>query len=198
MDELLDVALATFATYGYEKTTLRDVASRFSVSTPNLYNYVDGKRDLYMRSVQRALERWRDSVASLVAKHTDPVERFHVMVRAAMAYVESDAVLRAILMNDPEILSVSSGVDRFGEVNRGARDMIAKTLSAGIESGRFLPVDIDSVTDFLFSTYMMFLLKRFSFGEGEQAMAVFDECIEIIVRGLLKPQDNRETPGGIE
>ena len=186
-EELLETALRVFARYGYGKTTLDDIAAEVSMTKANLYNYVRSKQDLYHRSVCYALEKWRYVVARKMQHGKRPAERLYVMIREAMVYIEENHQLQQLLIHDKRIFSISPETDQFSEVNAAARDLLCSTIKEGMQSGEFYQVNPELVTEYLFSNYMMFLMKRYVIREGEHTSQVFDESLKIIVRGLVKP-----------
>jgi TetR/AcrR family transcriptional regulator len=55
---ILDAAQDVFATYGYEGSTIDEVAARAGISKPNLHYYYKRKKDLYLAVLRRTLEIW--------------------------------------------------------------------------------------------------------------------------------------------
>jgi AcrR family transcriptional regulator len=55
LGEIMDVAEALFARYGFEGTSLRQVADGVNMSQPNFYNYFSSKEKLYESVVARSL-----------------------------------------------------------------------------------------------------------------------------------------------
>ncbi|HPR50155.1 MAG TPA: TetR/AcrR family transcriptional regulator [Deltaproteobacteria bacterium] len=187
-NEIFDAALKLFALYGYKKTTVEDVAEKVGMTKSNLYFYVKNKRDLYEKTVSRALERWRDSVARAIGETDDVVEKFSVMAKESFAYLAGEEDLRAICMKDPNIFTLTPREDRFYEINFGAMQLIKSILVQGIEEGRFYPVDVDHTTELFFSIYIMFLIKTYVKSEGISSVRMYDEGLKIILRGLCRDQ----------
>ena len=191
-NEILDAALKVFAAYGFRKTTVEDVAEKVSMTKSNLYFYIRNKQDLYEKTVSRALQRWRDSVAQAVSETDDVVEKFSVMAKQSFAYLADDEDLRRVCMKDPGIFSLSPEEDRFSEINLGAMQLIRSILVQGIEEGRFHPVDVDHVTELFFSIYIMFLIKTYVKSQGISSVRMYDEGLKIILRGLCVDRQVRE------
>ena len=55
---ILDAADDVFATYGYEGSTIDEVAARAGISKANLHYYYRRKKDLYLAVLRRTLEIW--------------------------------------------------------------------------------------------------------------------------------------------
>jgi AcrR family transcriptional regulator len=56
-DAVLESALATFARFGYRKTSMEEVARAAHISRPGLYFLFDSKEALFRAAVTRSLER---------------------------------------------------------------------------------------------------------------------------------------------
>jgi AcrR family transcriptional regulator len=184
--DIFNAALKLFARYGFKKTTVEDVAAEVGMTKSNLYFYVANKRELYELTVGSALIQWRDSVAAAILPVDDVVEKFTVMAAKSFEYLSNHEALRSILIMDPGIFTLSPAEDRFYEINQGAMLLIKDILIQGIKEGRFYDVDIDHMTELLFSVYIMFLIKTYIKSEGSSAVRMYEEGVALIVRGLCR------------
>lgn len=184
--EILDAALKIFARYGYKKATVEDVASCIGMTKGNIYFYVKSKKELYERTVRYGLSSWRDSIADAIRGIDRADERFYVMAVNAYEYLDTHEDLRAIVEKDPAIFSLSPGEDRFRDVNLGAMDIMRGILDQGVRSGAFHPVDVNHITEFLFSVYIMFLIRAYVKSEGSSVSVMYREGLALLMRGLCR------------
>ncbi len=184
--EILAAALKVFARYGFKKTTMEDVAAEAGMTKSNIYFYVAGKRELYEHAIRNALIQWRDSVAEAISEKEDAVEKFRVMASMSFEYLSHQQDLRSILIMDPGIFTLSHAEDRFYEINQGAMLLIKDILLQGISEGRFYEVDVEHTTEFLFSIYIMFLIKTYVKSEGSSTFRMYEEGTALILRGLCR------------
>jgi len=182
---LYQASLELFANFGYKKTTVEDVADKLSMTKGNLYFYVKNKKQLYELTIVHALTQWQEYVKRAVDKQTDPVDKFQTMAVSARAYIEKNAPLRRVIMNDPNIFTLSPKEDRFSEVNQAAMAILKGILEQGIELKCFYPMDVDQVTIYLFSVYMMFLIKTYVKADQTSSKKLFATAVELNLRGLL-------------
>ena len=63
--------------------------------------------------------------------------------------------------------------------------ILRQILEQGIEQKCFYPMDVDQVTIYLFSVYMMFLIKTYVKADRGSAKKLFTTAIELNLRGLL-------------
>lgn len=183
---ILETALHYFARFGYKKTSLEDIAGELGMTKSNLYFYAADKQDLYTRAVRLALSRWRESVAAFVDKECDVTRKFRVMSVCSFEYLAENNDLRAIAENDPSVFSLSPKEDRYFDINEEARDIIRSILTQGIRDGVFRSVDIADTTDFIFSIYFMFLIRAYVKSEKNETTQLFDQGLEIIIKGLMQ------------
>ena len=182
---ILEAALRTFARYGFKKTTLEDIAGELGMTKGNLYLYVKDKRDLYERSVSHAFREWQERVAGDMEGKKDVVVRFRVMCVKAYQYLSLNEDLQSVVLRDPTIFTLSPGEDRFYSVNVAAVEMIKRLLEQGIREERFRKVDVESMAEFLFSIYIMFILRSYLKSEGKPVEAIFEAAVDLMINGLL-------------
>lgn len=179
-------ALTLFAHYGYRKTTVEDIAGKLGMTKSNLYFYVKNKRDLYEKTVSHALEKWRKSISSQIDAAGSAYDKMAVAARQSFEYLKNEDELRALLMKDPDIFTLSTKEDRYYEVNLRAMQMLKDVIRQGIDEGVFYPVDVDHVTEFLFSVYIMFLIKNYVKTDNSSSDRMYEEGLALIFRGLCK------------
>lgn len=179
-------ALRVFARYGYRRTRVEDIADELGMTKGNLYLYVENKRDLYEKAVAHGLLRWQDMVSKAIEKIDDVVEQFLVMCRKSYTYLSRDVSLRTVLINDPSIFPLSSKEDPFYEINHASMQLLRRVLEKGILQGKFREVDVDHVTELLYSVYVMFIIKTYVKSEGKSTQKMFEQGLDVIMHGLLK------------
>ena len=96
--------------------------------------------------------------------------------------------MRKILMDDPSIFPLSPRKIRFPGIDNTSLDMIKMLLTKGIDQGVFRRVDVEPVSEFLYSIYVMFIIKTYVKSEGNTASEMYEKGIDLILNGLLVPQ----------
>lgn len=186
LHRIYDAALKVFAQYGFKRTRVEDVAAELGMTKGNLYLYVKDKRDLYEKAVSHGLLRWQGKVRDSISGIDDVEEQFLLMCKKSFMYLSRDVALRTVLINDPSIFPLSVREDRFAEINRASMDLLKSVLKRGIEEKRFREVNVTYVTELLFSIYVMFIIKTYIKSEVKSAGRMFDQAVDLILRGLLR------------
>jgi AcrR family transcriptional regulator len=183
---IYEAALRVFARYGYRRTRVEDIADELGMTKGNLYLYVENKRDLYEKAVAHGLFRWQEMVVKAIEKIDDVVEQFLVMCKKSYSYLSRDVSLRTVLVNDPTVFPLSSKEDPFYEINHASTQLLREVLQRGVRQGKFREVDVDQVSELLYSVYVMFIIKTYVKSEGKSTQKIFEQGLDIILHGLLK------------
>ena len=184
--QIYEAALKLFARHGYRKTSVVDIANELGMVKGNLYIYALNKRDLYEKAISNSFIRWQSRVAEAISSVEDIVDKFRIMSIKAYDYLHQDRDLRIIVQQDPTIFNISPSEDRFYEINKNSLEMIGDVLKQGIKQGRFRKVDIDSTSEFLFSVYIMFIIRTYVKTEDRTSRKLFETGLDILINGLIK------------
>lgn len=187
-ETIFETALIVFARFGFRRTRMEDIADELDMATATLYRYVKDKRDLYEKTVSFGIQRWQAKVFEAVSPIADVTAQFVTMCRKGYGYLAEDVNLRQIMINDPTIFPLSPRKVRFPEIDAASIGLIKTILQKGIDTGVFRPIDVDHTAELFYSIYVMFIIKAYVKSEERSTREMFDEGLDLILNGLLKPQ----------
>jgi AcrR family transcriptional regulator len=106
---ILDAAAQIFLTAGYERTTIRAVASAAGVDAGLVMHYFESKQELYRRVIDAA------PVPEISGAPAEATEQILAMLadRLASTPVASLALLRSMLTNPEAASAASAGIARY-------------------------------------------------------------------------------------
>ena len=155
-DEILRTAFQRFRIYGYNKTTMAEIAEDGDMSAANLYRYFDNKESLAKACINLHIE--------------ERIDRIHIAIR--QPGLTASNKLRALTMTSLEhchsIYSqeyhlnhlIQQITTKYPEVVhekiRHIEYAIASVLSEGIENEEFHDVDIESTARAIYSAISSF------------------------------------------
>ena len=183
--QIFDTALQVFAHYGYRQTTMEQVAGKLGMTKSSLYFYCSGKEDLYNQAVAHALLQWQAHVRQAVEAEGDVVKKLVTLAITSNQYLAENGDLRTIIINDPQIQSITPAEDRYPNIGAASYGMLKQLLVQGMAEGKFKPVDVYRAADFLYSIHCMFVVKTYVKEEGQSAQDIYRSGIELILQGLL-------------
>ena len=139
-ERILAAAGARFMHYGYQKTTMAEIARDLDMSTGNLYRFFPSKLDI-AEAIALFHEKDEDALLERLTENLeDPVEAYRNFCRTVLeetfrVIAESRKVFeiaQAISSERPQFANRRLATERI---------FIARILQAGIEKGQFAPVD---------------------------------------------------------
>ena len=185
IETIYDVALSVFAEFGFQKTTMQDIAGQLNMTKGNLYLYVKNKKDLYHKTISHALLKWQSKVLVAVDNETDVKEKFSVMCFKAVEYLSNDKKLRQVLNRDPEIFPMFPSKDPFYDINRNSVELIKAILKQGIAEKIFRDIDPDRVSEVVFMVYKMFIIRMYIKTEDKLIHEMFEDTVDLFAHGLF-------------
>lgn len=182
--QILEAALQIFARFGYRQATMELIAGKLGMTKSSLYFYCNNKEDLYNKAVEYALLKWQSSVKESIDQETDIVRKLVVLAKSSIGYLSKDDNLRTIIINDPQIQSITPSEDRYPNVGHASYNMLKQIIQQGMDEKRFRAMDIEHVTGFLYSIHCMFVVKTYIKAEGQSAQEMYQVGLETIINGL--------------
>jgi AcrR family transcriptional regulator len=83
-DSILSVAQDIFTRYGYQKTTMNDIARGMGKGKSSIYYYFDRKEDIFSAVVEKELSELRRKILASVEEADGPREKLKVYVKERM------------------------------------------------------------------------------------------------------------------
>src|SRR5262245_888983 len=103
MERVLDAAAELLVRWGYHKVTIDEIARQAGIGKGTVYLHFRTKEALFLTVVLRA--QWRSLVQILDGMAPDPAEALPSrIIRTGYLVVAADPVLRALYLNDAEVL----------------------------------------------------------------------------------------------
>lgn len=97
-ERLLDAARSCFAESGFHGASVEEIAGRAGFSTGALYSNFDGKEDLFLVLMERAIDEHAAEIARAVAERPTVTERAAGGARQWMAMIEREPELLLLFM----------------------------------------------------------------------------------------------------
>lgn len=92
-EKILSVAVNEFAYNGFNNANINTIAKKAEVSVGSLYKYFDTKTDLFLTSVNYALQNLEIIMETIVESQEDVMIKLEKLVRVAIEFSRSNSVL---------------------------------------------------------------------------------------------------------
>lgn len=142
LDAVLTVAVAAFNEYGYEATSMEQLASRLGTAKSAIYYYVDGKEDLLRLALERALGGLEGMLEDVLSTSGSAEERLRLALRGAVEVLVNDLPYVTLLLR----VRGNTDVERDALARRRAFDHSISGLVGQASSDGRVRQDIDAGT----------------------------------------------------
>lgn len=182
--QLIAAATQCFASNGYHRTTIKEIADVAGFSPGLVYTYVKEKEDVLFLVIVSILESYAREVPRTLQRVTDPLERFRAAVdaycHAAGRHVD------AIGLSYRETKSLSPDRRKvLMNLELNSNKMISDLLKACVEAGYFRPVNLDLMTYRIVLLAHGWALKYWHFKRTTTLEEYIREGLELFQQGLL-------------
>lgn len=185
-DRILDAALKLFRERGFDKATMRDIATEAGVATGAAYYYYRTKEDLVMAFYLRTDEEAGPAFERAVTSTKDLRKRIRAMIDVKFTqFVSHRALLTALLRAgvDPR-----DRLSPFGDATRSVRDDNIHWFARAIEgSDVTIPKDLTPDLPRLLWLYQMAVIYYWIIDESpdqQKTRRLVDTTTELIIQLL--------------
>ena len=182
--QLLLIARQLFASKGFDRTSLRDIADEAKITKAALYYYFPNKDALYERVVLESLETLVRVVSAAVEQHQSPTDRVLAYMRASADFLDErrdqwlagSNAFRQGPQNEQRLKAV--------KLRDTYEKLLRQCIMDGIVTGEFRPVDASMAGRFLLST-LNHLSRWHKPGGRLTAHEVMEQFVNMALYGLV-------------
>lgn len=150
INAILDAAAEVFATRGYDRASIDDIAAELGSTKGRIYHYYSGKQALLTAVQHRGIERMLASVAPIATDQSlTALERLERMTRAHIACMLGDlAYQRVLLQSVPSYVQIrgtrtdaAAEADQLMELRRRYEQLFTALIQQGQAAGTVAGAD---------------------------------------------------------
>ncbi len=188
-EQILAAAFDRFVRFGYNKTTMAEIAGDCGMSAANIYRYFDNKLDIGAHLASQCLAQLVTLQSEIVArKQTAASERLRELVFVTLRYTH-DQWLETPLVNELVTALCGDRMDIVDTHKQAERSVIIELLEDGNASGEFRVTDPQDTAAALQTAMTLFSMPLLMPAYPRE---VFEKKAEALVRllltGLLNPE----------
>ncbi|MFQ5340233.1 MAG: TetR/AcrR family transcriptional regulator [Anaerolineae bacterium] len=183
--QILEAAWRRFAQYGYENTTMDQIAELLPFSKALVYYYFDSKRDVFLA----LLREWADGVVArwseLVSAEQPPDAKLRTCIEFAVEILTEDPDLPRVEMEFwGQVHRETVVTETFREIYATLRAELAGILREGVEEGLFRPVDPEALAAFIVGAYDGLALQAVADPGALDWPAITHSIFDTVMHGL--------------
>ncbi len=186
---ILDAATERFVQFGYNKTTMAEIAQSCDMSAANLYRYFRNKLDIGANLADHCLSNKLALLSEVVEQKERPAgERLQELVLRSLEYTHGQWSDNP-RMNEMVTAICAERHDIVKQYKSGELALLVRLLENGVERGEFSVADIDDAATAIATATSLFNLPTMM---PMCPLEVFREKAHSVVRLLLNGLLKRE------
>jgi AcrR family transcriptional regulator len=191
IEVILQAAQHRLGLYGYEKTTMKEIADDIAMSKAALYYYFPDKENLYKSVIEKEQKEFFMQVENAINTFDNPEDMLKAYIKFRIGYFREFLNLSKFRSSEQEQVKpiLRQLFDNF-RVNE--RMLLARIFRIGKMTGRFHYNDEDKLADLFldiikglrFSLITQKAYVELTQKELELLEATLDDCTDLFIRGL--------------
>src|SRR5580700_10701584 len=187
-DQIMDTARRLFGERGTTDVSMDEIAVEAGVARSTVYVYFANRDDLLQACVQSMYDRLQETIDTVVAGDTPPVERLHALILSLLERVDESPDCFRLAMATQSTTSAAGSAAVGGALMLIGLDMMRlmeDLLHAGIASGDFRP-DLDPERTVTLIGQQVYGALSVRAGEPEPIAAdqTADDICAFVLRGI--------------
>lgn len=188
--KILDAASEILVEEGYDKLSIRKIASRIEYSPGIIYHYFKDKGEIIAFIVEEEYGKILKMLSEIPIDAENPEKTIEQTFRGYIELIlEVPEKFRAILMNDIEAVQEKVNIlDRGISKERKSMQGLCKVIELGIEKGKFRKMDAELTAQIIW-TSTHGLISRLIIEKNvpeDQKERLINHHFEILINGLMR------------
>jgi len=194
LGQILETAQRRFGLYGYEKTTMQEIAGDLGISKPLLYYYFADKSKLFRAVVEKEQEEFLRVMDQRVHEQESPADMMFEFISVRIHYFRKFINLTKLRMDT--FHSIKPIVHELHEEIKAKEvQLVREIIERGISQNQF-DVDAPEATTFLFLDILQMLrwkllhkreLLTLTEEDESQMRCMMNQFAKIFIRGISHP-----------
>jgi AcrR family transcriptional regulator len=184
-EKILRVAMRIFSKYGFQKTTMDEIAKAAHKAKGSVYYYFNSKEDLFRAVVQQEINEIKSGLTRVIIKQQDTptmikqylLQRM-ILMKSAINYHET---VRADFSEKYEFLE-----DVREEFFRFETDLLKAILDKGVEENKLEIKDTTASANVIILAMKAIEIPFYLHKNISQYEHTITELLDILIRGLEK------------
>jgi AcrR family transcriptional regulator len=184
--EIVAIASKVFTRYGYQKTTMNEIARSCKMGKSSLYYYYKSKEEIFEAVVVKEAQDLKRQLNRVVSSGSNPMERLKDYILFRLYHVKTVSNFHSVLKDDhmDQMKFVIRVRKKFEDEEY---KMVYTILERGIKEGAFIlnspEIGAIAFTTMLKGLELPLFLNQYSRQEKE---SLLDDLIRVVFYGIIK------------
>ena len=184
--QILTLAKKKFERFGFNKTTVDEIARDASISKRTLYQEFENKEKILEELFMFEALSVRKAILNQINKILEPTEKLQTFIRLALKYLDQNPFIVSVLHDESGFFKPFLK-DKPHIIETGIEEIFVTILKEGVEQGVFRKMDEKVVGHCIF-----LLFKGLTYGRNSPGhpfgLSQTNEFIRFIINGVILKQ----------
>jgi len=182
--QIVAAATTLFASQGFYRTTIKEIAKKAGVSAGLVYQYVREKEDVLLLVLLGVVDAYAREIPLAIAGIDDPLERLSATISAYCRVIERHRAATILAYRSTKSLAPEKRA-MIQRRERETNQLITSAISACIKAGYVREIDLEVATYQIVMAAHAWALKSWHFKTSMSVDDYIDATIDLIFFGLL-------------
>ncbi len=145
-DQIKTAALQCFSQYGFNKTTMDDIAGKIGMKKASLYYYYKNKESVFSEMIDSEVKKFLISSEEQISQYNSAIDKLHHLIKIETDYFQErvaffDLSVNTILETQPLLTKLT---EKYRKQNVA---LWARVIQEGIDIGEFRDCKATDVAD---------------------------------------------------
>jgi len=185
-EEILAEATKLFASDGYARAKVDDLAARLGVGKGTIYRYFPTKEELFLSVADKAMENLQNAINNAALRLDDPFDKISAAIEAYLAFFETNMNLVEIFVHERAEFKDRKTPTYLTYRDKNIKNLeavLAKMKTDGLVRKIDVPATASILGDLLYGTVYTHLLR----GGGRKLSKLTPRIVDVFFNGILTP-----------
>lgn len=182
--QIINTARDLFASYGYKKVSMDEIAKVSGVTKRTIYRYFEDKDTLFKYFIDEERQHIQDIIHQIEAKDSSFFEQVHETLMAILKYRKESKLLNT-LQKEADLITNEKALAVLKEIEQELILKIKTRLSIAIEEEKMKPCDVDFFAFLLVKLYVAIMLEWDVTKKPLKEQEISDNIIQLLKTGIF-------------
>lgn len=192
-DLVFECAERVFAEKGFSESSMQDLAAEAGISLKTLYATFPGKEDIYKEILEVRGLGLLKAIGEITQTEGTALAKFEVGITGIVDYLIDHQRFFRILLQEGQAWGLNPRGEQAQATWEAGLVTVREILVGGIESGEFLPADLDLLAPTVSAILQVQLAGLLDRGDETDAEAISGQILETLRRLLCSGGDQGST-----
>ncbi len=183
---IVEAAENLFKQFGYQKTTVADIAKKLGMSSANVYRYFDSKKSINESVALRLTGEVEEACRKIVAEESSASDRLRKIVQTIHA-MNKERYVQDVQMHEMVAAAMRDSWPLVQQHIFNIDQIVGELLRQGIAAGEFAACDVEIAARCICTSMMRFSHPGMMIECQDMPLPTIEQMTDFVLQALKSP-----------